>query len=258
MAVTRIQTGLQESGCSLVPQQLKHIPLGIDKVDLPPRLLELIDMRKKGRKHGTGILIQGKDAFRRLPFDAGKHTLAQTSVNFEKMRHALDTKAFLRRLAGLALAQGIFLGQQHPAQHFEANRRLRLFKRCSDTLGIRLIGAQFAHFEKTKVDLKIGGPSAAEELIKRIAAFCHAEKLAQGFNNLFGNIRRIVAISQPLAAPVKRTANQSPRRIEASFAQQPNKSLRKHTLRCLLQARGKRLPQLIEQTRVGFDQHRPG
>ena len=115
MAVTRIQTGLQESGCSLVPQQLKHIPLGIDKVNLPPRLLELIDMRKKGGKHGTGILIQGKDTFRRLPFDAGKHTLAQTRVSFEKMHHTLVTKALLRRLTGLAQPQGVFLGEQHSA-----------------------------------------------------------------------------------------------------------------------------------------------
>ena len=40
MLVTRIETGLQERCRFFVAQQFEHLPLRVDKIDLPPRLFE--------------------------------------------------------------------------------------------------------------------------------------------------------------------------------------------------------------------------
>ena len=174
MAVPRIQTGLQNGRRSLVAQELQHRPLGIDKIDLPPRFFVFIDMREESGENGTGIGIQGNDALRNLLLDTRQHTLAQARMQIEEVRHALSAKALLGSLAGLALTQGIFVGEQYPAQHLETCCRIRLSEHRGDACCMRLIAGQLAHFKKTKVNLQVGRPGAGKKRFQRVAFFFHA------------------------------------------------------------------------------------
>jgi hypothetical protein len=78
-------------------------------------------MRKEGREHGAGVLVEGQDALGRLSFEALDQTLAELRVQVEKARRAFRGEALVERLARLLGTQRVFLGQQDRTQPFEAN-----------------------------------------------------------------------------------------------------------------------------------------
>ena len=111
MLVTRVETGLQERRGLFVAQQLEHLPLRVDKIDLPPRLLERVDMRQERREHGTRPPVEQQNALGNLALKAGQHPLAEAGMQIQETRRTGGGEAFVQCIPRFSGAQRVVLGQ---------------------------------------------------------------------------------------------------------------------------------------------------
>ena len=270
MTVARIQPRLQESRCTLVAQQLQHFPFRIDEIDLPPHLLERLDMREKFGEDDAGVTVERQNALRRLALDALDHTAAEAGMQVEETCGTRRRETLVERSARFLRAQGVFLGQQEGAQmrkglgttfvmpaeagigRSTAGRRgspgHRIAHAQSGTQGGRrcLIGGQVAHFEKAEIRLKIGRPVTREKRRQRLAGRTRVEFRLQCGDDFFRNDIRIGIQRQPFAATTERSPDQALGHFQACQRQQTHEPLRGRALRVSLQFRREGLPEFVE------------